>query len=333
MRRTLAALAVFSSAVFAQGATETRVFPLVHIDTPPQIQETVNAIRSIAEIREVAADMVAHRLVITGDAEQLAFADWIVKGLDISAGARPTSFTVRDTNYRDPRNATSVKLMFPGHIASPQSLQEAVNGVRTIGDVQRVVAFTVQKALLIRGTPEQTALSEWLLQDLDTSAAGAAPRETRRYTYTDTLVAVAYRSAAVRVYHPTEITTPQQMQEAINGLRSIAEVQRVTAFTAGHVIALRGAESQAEVADWLEKELDQPASAASPRAFAMPGDSAQTVHTFYLPNAAGPQDLQNSLNIIRQTTGIQRAVMYQRNAAIILRGTPEQVERASGLLR
>jgi hypothetical protein len=333
MRRTLFVLAALSSALFAQGITETRVFPLVTINTPRDIQEVVNAIRSIAEIQYVSADMPGRRLVITGDAEQLAFADWIVKALDAPAGTRPTSFTVRETNYRDPRSATSVKLIYPARIASPQSLQEAVNAVRSIGDVQRVVAFTVQKALMIRGTPVQTGLAEWLLEDLDNSAAGAAPRETRQYTYADTLVAVAYRSAAVRVYHPTQITTPQQMQEAINGIRAIAEVQRITAFTAGHVIALRCSESQVGVADWLMKELDQPASAASARAFPMSGDSSQTVHTFYLPKAAGPADLVNSVNIIRQTTGIQRAVVYHTNAAIILRGTQDQIDKAGALLR
>jgi len=333
MRSLLAALAVFSSALFAQGASETRVFPIANIGTPQSMQELVNAIRSLAEIQHVTADMPGRRLVITGDAEELAFADWIVKALDAPAGARPTAFTVRDTTYRDPRYATSVKLIYPAHIASPQHLQEAVNAVRSIAEVQRVVGLTVQKALLMRAAPEQTALAEWLLQDFDQSTGGAGSHETRQYTYPDSLVQERYRSTAVRIYHPTQIATPQQMQEAINDIRSIAEVQRVVAFTGANLIALRSPEPQVAVADWLEKELDQPASAASARSFPMPGDSSQTVHTFYLPKTAGPADLQNSLNIIRQHTGIQRPVVYQRNAAIILRGTPDQIDKAGALLR
>jgi len=333
MRFSLAALAAFSSVLFAQGAPETKVYPLSNINTPRSIQEVVNAIRSIAEIRYVSADMPGRRLVITGDAEELGFADWIVKSLDEPSSARPMSFTVRATNYRDPRAATSVKFIYPARIATPQHLQEAVNAVRSIADIQRVVAFSDQNVLLMRGTADQTALAEWLLRDFDTTAAGAASHETREYTYPDSMVGVQHRSTAVRIYHPTHITTPQQMQEAINGIRSIADVQRLVAFTGGGAIVLRTSESEVALADWLEKELDQPASAASARAFPMPTDSSQTVHTFYLPNAAGPRDLQNSLNIVRQATGIQRAVVYQTNAAIILRGTADQIEKASGLLR
>jgi len=333
MRRTLLALAAVSSALFAQGAPETRIYPLVNFNSPYETQELVNAIRSLAEIRDVSSDRAAHRLVITGDAEQLAFADWIVKALDQTPSARPTAFAVRDTTYRDPRSATSVKLIYPARIASPQRLQEAVNAVRSIAEVQRVVAFTVQKALLMRAAPEQTALAEWLLQDFDNSADGATSHETRQYAYPDTLVVERYRSTAVRIYHPTHISTPQQMQEAINGIRSIAGIQRVVGFTAGNAIVLRGPESLVTVADWLEKELDQPASAASGRAFPMPGDDSQTVHTFYLPKAASPADLQNALNIVRQHTGVQRAVLYSPISAIVLRGTADQIEKASTLLR
>jgi hypothetical protein len=332
MRRTLFALAAFSSALFAQGVPETRVYALTNIDTPQSIQETVNAIRSLAEIQVVTADVPGRRLVITGDAEELAFADWIVKAFDAPLGARPTSFTVRDTTYRDPRSATSVKLVYPVRIASPQMLQEAVNAVRSIAEVQRIVAFTSQKALMMRAAPEQTALAEWMLRDLDTSAGGATSHETRQYTFPDTISPAGHRSTAVRIYHPTHIIAPQHLQEAINGIRSIAEVQRVVAFTVGSVIVLRAPESQVGVADWLEKELDQPASTASAQAFPMPGDSSQTVHTFYLPKAAGPADLANSLNIVRQHTGVQRAVLYHPNGAIILRGTADQIDKASALL-
>jgi len=332
MRRSLLALAAFSSVLFAQGTPETRVYPLANIATPQSMQETVNAIRSLAEIREVSGDWANRRLVVTGDAEQLAFADWIVRAADEAPSARPTTFTVRDTTFRDPRSATSVKLVYPAHLASPQHLQEAINAVRSIAEVQRVVAFTNQKALLMRGLEQETALAEWILQDFDNSAGGAASHETRQATYQDNQgIPERYRSTAVRIYHPTRITAPRQLQEAINGIRSIAEVQRIVAFTGG-AIALRGPEVNVSVADWLEKELDQPASAASAREFAMPGESIGIVHTFYLPKTAAPEDLMNSLNIIRQHTGIQRAVVYSASSAIILRGTADQIEKASGLL-
>src|SRR3569832_1048893 len=108
MRCLLAALAAFSSILFAQATPETRVYPLTNIATAYSMQEGVNAIRSIAEIRYATADPANHRLVATGDAEELTFADWIVKELDEQPSARPTAFTARNNMLRDPRSATSV---------------------------------------------------------------------------------------------------------------------------------------------------------------------------------------------------------------------------------
>jgi hypothetical protein len=56
------------------------------------------------------------------------------------------------------------------------------------------------------------------------------------------------------------------------------------------------------------------------------------VRTFFLPANASGQDLTNMIAIVRQATGIQRAVLCRLQRAIILRGTADQMAKAGGLL-
>lgn len=330
MQLRYVALALLSVAVSpAQSPDQSRVFALQQIQTPQQIQEFVNAVRAIGDIPNVAADAGRHTVSVSGTADQLALTAWLLEGLD--QPARPQSFTVRDTTFPDPRYPV-VKICYPPHFANPQQTQEAINAVRSIAEAQRVAAFNRNGAIVLRATADQAAFAEWLLRNLDDAAAGSADRATRQYTYTDTLLPPERRSPAARIYFPANIRTPLYLQESINALRSITEVQRVVAFTAAAAIVLRGAEQQTDAADWLIGELDQQASGGA-HEFTMAGDRLPLLRTFSMPKSAGPQDLRNAVNIVRQSTGMQRVVGVTANNMIVLRGAADQVAQAAELLR
>jgi general secretion pathway protein D len=53
------------------------------------------------------------------------------------------------------------------NVAAPQEIQEIVNAVRSIAEVQRVVAFTSQNAIIVRGEADQVALAAKMIHDLD----------------------------------------------------------------------------------------------------------------------------------------------------------------------
>src|SRR5262249_13134998 len=53
------------------------------------------------------------------------------------------------------------------NINSPQEIQEIVNAIRTLTELQRVVAYPSQNAVLMRGELDQVALAEKMLMDLD----------------------------------------------------------------------------------------------------------------------------------------------------------------------
>lgn len=53
------------------------------------------------------------------------------------------------------------------NVSSPQEIQEIVNAVRSIAELQRVVAFTSQNAIIVRGEADQIALAGKMIHDLD----------------------------------------------------------------------------------------------------------------------------------------------------------------------
>ncbi len=53
------------------------------------------------------------------------------------------------------------------NVSSPQEIQEIVNAVRSITELQRVVAFNSQNAIIVRGEADKVALAAKMIHDLD----------------------------------------------------------------------------------------------------------------------------------------------------------------------
>jgi general secretion pathway protein D len=79
-----------------------------------------------------------------------------------------TIFIASDTPAKRKELEQSViKTFYLGNVSSPNDLQDAVNTVRQILDVQRIQQVTTQNAIVVRGTPDQIAMAEKLLGDID----------------------------------------------------------------------------------------------------------------------------------------------------------------------
>ena len=61
----------------------------------------------------------------------------------------------------------SSKTFYLSNLSQPTELQDVVNAIRAVLDVQRVQQLLSQNALVVRGTPDQIALAEKLVDDLD----------------------------------------------------------------------------------------------------------------------------------------------------------------------
>lgn len=60
-----------------------------------------------------------------------------------------------------------VKVFYVTNATSAQEFQEIATTIRTVAEIRRVFTYNAQKALIVRGTADQVALTEKLIHDLD----------------------------------------------------------------------------------------------------------------------------------------------------------------------
>ena len=79
-----------------------------------------------------------------------------------------TIFVAQDNPAKRKELEQSVlKTFYLSNLSAPTELQDIVNAIRAVLDVQRVQQLLSQNALVVRGTPDQIALAEKLVEDLD----------------------------------------------------------------------------------------------------------------------------------------------------------------------
>jgi len=62
-----------------------------------------------------------------------------------------------------------IKTFYLANLSQPTELQDVVNALRQILEIQRIQPLPTQSAIVVRGTPDQLALAEKLVTDLDKS--------------------------------------------------------------------------------------------------------------------------------------------------------------------
>ncbi len=318
---------VVAGIAFGQAPTVERVFHLTHTESPRGLQEIVNAIRSIGEVPAGSVDNVARTITVRGTSEQVGLADWLVPQLDLVAGVGGNPGN--HPQYQSGDAATAVtRVFYLAEIREPRPMQELVNAIRSINELQRVVAVNDARAIVIRGTTEQVTATEWLVAGLD-KPAGAL---TASYTLTGT-DRVARMSPAIRIYYLQNTKTPQAVQEIINAVRSVVEVQRVVAFTTLNSIVLRGSNDQVAVAEWLVNGLDRPAGQSAGISLGeQPVAGTAEVARVFFPRVSTPEFLQKVTSQVRTEAHLQRAVMCQAPGGLVVRGTAAQLAIAEKIV-
>src|SRR5581483_3121317 len=62
-----------------------------------------------------------------------------------------------------------IKTFYLSNLSAPTELQDVVNAMRTILEVSRIQQLPSQNAIVVRGPPDQLALAEKLIGDIDKS--------------------------------------------------------------------------------------------------------------------------------------------------------------------
>jgi len=312
----------------AWGQTSEKVFYFTHLDTPQAMQEVTNLMRVVGDIRDLSPDVAKRSLTVKGTADQIAAAGWLTAEMDKAGSATGT----RDYPFNDP-NAPLAQVVYLTHVDNPRDLQEIVNAIRSVVDIQRCSPMNQQKAIVMRGLPEQVKAVDWLLGVLDQPAgAQTGPSATPDYRLAEG-VWEARSGLVVRVAALTHIDTPQAIQEVTNVTRSLADIQRCFPILSRRVLVMRGSDDQMALVAWLLKQFDGSGGQGT-KEFKVggAGNQNQIAQVAYL-NAATLESLLETVSAIRTETKMPRVFGFPTQGAVAMRGTADQLAQAQQVIQ
>jgi hypothetical protein len=134
------------------------------------------------------------------------------------------------------------------HAESPESLNELASTVRSVGSIRRVFTTGQPKAVAMRGTAEEMALGDWLLQKLDqpSSSSGQPDGAAREFR-------ISSSGDLVRVFYLGNVTIGG-FQNVAAEVRSAAGASKVFTYNALGALAVRGTPDQVTTAENLITE-------------------------------------------------------------------------------
>lgn len=134
-----------------------------------------------------------------------------------------TIFVAQDNPAKRKELEQSVlKTFYLTNLSQPTELQDVVNAIRAVLDVQRVQQLLSQNALVVRGTPDQIALAEKLVEDLDK----ARPEVI---VDIDVMQVSKDKSRTLGLNPPTNVTV--QLQDNINSTTTTGTTTTTTTST------------------------------------------------------------------------------------------------------
>jgi type II secretory pathway component GspD/PulD (secretin) len=143
------------------------VFRLANVETSQDLQEITNAIRVIADVRKIVPYVVQGAVIMRGAADQMAMAEWLVNELDQPAGGN--SALSQDAAGHEFQVPDSDQIVHVFHFADSTTAQQFVDiaaQARRTQKLEQVYICYSQRALSVRGTLDQIALTEQLIQEM-----------------------------------------------------------------------------------------------------------------------------------------------------------------------
>ena len=319
LARTLSLIVLALAASAAEQDVE-RTFQAAHAATAQDLQEITMTVRAVANIPRIAVDEAQRTVAVRGTPAQVAVAEWLFGALDRPAGAAPAA------EYRAGDDDV-VGVFYLVHAATPRDLQEIATSVRSVADIGRLFVCSTPKAVAVRTTAARAALAEWLIHQLDVPTGVQRPA-------TDEYRLAGANDDVTRVFYPAQAATPQDLQELVTTVRTIADVQRIFTYNSPMAISARGTAAQLALTAWLVGELDRPAGTprTAPPAYCVPG-SDDVVRVFYFAQAANANEMQETASRIRGAAQIRRIFVCSAPKAVAMRGTAAQMAQAEQVIQ
>lgn len=217
-----------------------RVFYLANTKDEQSLTEIAITVRSVTEIRRAFLYPNLHAVVMRGTVDQMAFAEWLFNELDQPAGARTAG--VRNYAYAGDEGVS--RIFYVSHVPDFFALQELSTVVRSTGEIRRSFVYRPQKAIVIRGTPGQIALAEWLVSELDRPAG--EQRSAGQFRMQN-----SGDEATVKVLYGRDSSALPDFQEMARQLRTRTQIRRFFTYNPKRAMVVRGTDEQAASAQEL----------------------------------------------------------------------------------
>ena len=221
------------------------------------------------------------------------------------------------------------------------TVYELVNAIRGGADCREVSYDEPSRAFHVDGTDAQVAMAQWVVRQVDQPAGAPSPTQPLSYTYTGASAGEP-GNGVVRMFFLAKTDTTVDGLDFLNILRTAADIQRVFPINSRKAIIVRAAPERVEAADWLIRQLDQPAQPGKMAAGelrlsggeqANPRNRSTAMRVFWLANistASGGVDMQN---VMRTGADIQRVFPLASRQALVVRGEPERMELAEWFVK
>ncbi len=331
MRIAVIALTVaglIAPAAFAQSDLTSRVFTLNSADTPQDVQEILNAVRTVLEIPQATTDSDAKTITIQTTTDKIDLSAWLIQSLEAPA-LQPAQSLQVDRNPGPSGPGDRLVVFHLAHVKSAQGYQELINATRTIPELTRVFPRTGNFSIAARGSEDQLALAEWFLQQLDQPAIPAGQPRTEQNFHS-----ALTRTPEGRVLYYAHNATAQQCQPIINAVRTIPELTKVFPVMEKGALALAGPADRVALAEWLFGQMDQPAPATAFHASATyDGGGLGVSQVFFLPGSVSEQSFQAIVTNVRAIGPGLKAFPSTPTRTVAVRGTPTQLTQAAGILK
>jgi len=231
-----------------------RVFRLANIETPQGLNEVTTAIRTIADVSRVLPYGAQRAIIVRGTPGRAALVEWLLNQLDQPASAvhESAAYDFEETE-RDP----AVRVFRLENVETSQDLREITNAIRVIAGVRKIFPYVVQGALIMRGTADQIAMAEWLVDELDQPAGGSSAAALSHDTAGHEFQ-VPDSDQIVHVFHFADSTTAQQFVDIAAQARRTQKLEQVYICYSQRALSVRGTLGQIALTEQLIQEMMKP---------------------------------------------------------------------------
>jgi hypothetical protein len=212
---------------------------------------------------------------------------------------------------------------------TPQSMAEAATTVKVVGALTQSSFDISTETLTFSGPIEGVALVQWVLPQIDKTTGDSALHEYRLPS-----------GDLARVVFVPNAEKPQQMQELLTVLRTVADVQKIYTSSSNHALVMRGPEWEVLFSQWIIDQLNVPAGQkpdTTPREFTVGGPDFRGMghgaRLNFLASVAQPRQAMELLTVLRTVGDVMKVFSYTSSHALVLRAGDIDLQRAEWLIQ